>query len=145
MGQGVVTKKTIALPEEAEEFREDVRQFVDEYRGLPENEQRKAISDSGYLVPHWPKPWGRDAGPIEQLVIEQEFKGVKRPDLSISGWNTLTIAQNGNEEQLKRFVQPSLEGEIEFCQLFSEPGAGSDSGNAYFPNRDIEQAFIASA
>ena len=78
-------------------------------------------------MPHWPKPWGRDAGPIEQLVIEQEFKGVKRPDLSISGWNTLTIAQNGNEEQLKRFVRPSLEGEIEFCQLFSEPGAGSDA------------------
>jgi alkylation response protein AidB-like acyl-CoA dehydrogenase len=78
-------------------------------------------------VPHWPKPWGRDAGPIEQLVIEEEFKGVGRPDLSISGWNTLTIAQNGTPEQLERFVPPSLEGKIEFCQLFSEPGAGSDA------------------
>ncbi len=127
LGQGVHTKTTIALPAEAEQYREEVRQFVDQYRSLPEEEKRKAISDSGYLVPHWPRPWGRDAGPIEQLVIEQEFKGVKRPDLSISGWNTLTIAQNGNPEQLERFVRPSLEGEIEFCQLFSEPGAGSDA------------------
>lgn len=127
MSQGVVSKKTIALPDEAEEYRAEVRQFVDVYRALPEGEQRKAISDSGYLVPHWPKPWGRNAGPVEQLVIEQEFKGVKRPDLSISGWNTLTIAQHGNPEQLKRFVRPSLEGDIEFCQLFSEPSAGSDA------------------
>jgi len=127
MGRGVRTKATIELPPEAEAFREDVRSFVEVYRALPEQDKRKAISDSGYLVPHWPKPWGRDAGPIEQLVIEQEFKGVRRPDLSISGWNTLTIAQNGSPEQVERFVRPSLEGEIEFCQLFSEPGAGSDA------------------
>ncbi|MEE3331947.1 MAG: acyl-CoA dehydrogenase [Myxococcota bacterium] len=127
MGEGVRTKTTIALPAEAESHREKVRTFVDEYRALPEDEKRKAISDSGYLVPHWPKPWGRDAGPIEQLVIEQEFQGVRRPDLSISGWNTLTIAQHGSPEQVERFVRPSLEGEIEFCQLFSEPGAGSDA------------------
>ncbi|MBW2668158.1 MAG: acyl-CoA dehydrogenase, partial [Deltaproteobacteria bacterium] len=127
MGKGVRTKTTIALPAEAEEYREEVRNFVDEYRALPEEDKRKAISDSGYLVPHWPRPWGRDAGPIEQLVIEQEFMGVRRPDLSISGWNTLTIAQHGNPEQVERFVRPSLEGEIEFCQLFSEPNAGSDA------------------
>jgi len=127
MGHGVRTKTTIELPPEAEAFREDVRSFVEVYRALPEQDKRKAISDSGYLVPHWPKPWGRDAGPIEQLVIEQEFAGVRRPDLSISGWNTLTIAQNGSPEQVERFVRSSLEGEIEFCQLFSEPGAGSDA------------------
>jgi alkylation response protein AidB-like acyl-CoA dehydrogenase len=127
MGRGIRTRTTIELPAEAEAFREDVRSFVDVYRALPEQDKRKAISDSGYLVPHWPKPWGRDAGPIEQLVIEQEFKGVRRPDLSISGWNTLTIAQNGSPEQVERFVRSSLEGDIEFCQLFSEPSAGSDA------------------
>ena len=77
-------------------------------------------------------PTGRSPGaatrcPIEQLVIEEEFKGVRRPDLSISGWNTLTIAQHGSPEQVERFIRPSLEGRIEFCQLFSEPGAGSDA------------------
>ncbi len=52
---------------------------------------------------------------------------MRRPDLSISGWNTLTIAQHGSPAQVERFVRPSLDGEIEFCQLFSEPGAGSDA------------------
>src|SRR5206468_10120314 len=95
----------------------------------PDDRKRKALSDSGYLVPHWPRPWGREAGAVEQLVIDQEFKAalVRRPELGISGWNTLTIAQHGSEEQVARFVRPSLEGEIEFCQLFSEPNAGSDA------------------
>ncbi len=127
LGRGVRTKATIDLPPEADAFREEVRAFVDRYRALPDEDKRKALSDSGYLVPHWPRPWGRDAGPIEQLVIEEEFAGVRRPDLGISAWNTLTIAQHGSPEQLKRFVRPSLEGELEFCQLFSEPGAGSDA------------------
>jgi alkylation response protein AidB-like acyl-CoA dehydrogenase len=127
MARGARTKRTIQLPPEAEAFRSEVRAFVDDYERLPEASKRKALSDSGYLVPHWPKPWGRDAGPIEQLVIEEAFAGVRRPDLGISGWNTLTIAQHGSPEQVERFVRPGLEGGIEFCQLFSEPGAGSDA------------------
>jgi alkylation response protein AidB-like acyl-CoA dehydrogenase len=127
MGRGVRTKATIELPAEADAFRAEVRTFVEHYRAIPKEQRRKALCDSGYLVPHWPKPWGRDAGPVEQLVIEEEFAGVRRPDLSISAWNTLTIAQHGTPEQLDRFVRPSLLGEIEFCQLFSEPGAGSDA------------------
>jgi alkylation response protein AidB-like acyl-CoA dehydrogenase len=127
MARGVRTKATIALPPEAEAFREEARAVALQYKALPKEASRKALSDSGYLVPHWPKPWGRDAGPIEQLVIEEEFKGVRRPDLGISGWNTLTIAQHGTPAQVERFVRPSLEGEIEFCQLFSEPNAGSDA------------------
>jgi len=127
MGQGVRTKVTVELPAEAEGFRQEARTFVARYRALPEEERRKALFESGYLVPHWPRPWGRAAGPVEQLVIEEEFAGVRRPDLSVSAWNTLTIAQHGSPEQLERFVRPSLLGEIEFCQLFSEPGAGSDA------------------
>jgi alkylation response protein AidB-like acyl-CoA dehydrogenase len=127
--EGVRRSYAIDLPPEAEAFRTDVRDFIAHYTALPDDQKRKALSDSGYLVPHWPKPWGREAGAIEQLVIDQEFHaaGVRRPELGISGWNTLTIAQHGSEEQLARFVRPSLEGEIEFCQLFSEPNAGSDA------------------
>jgi hypothetical protein len=125
--RGVRTRVNVALPPEAEAFREQARAVVEQVEDLPKEALRKALSDSGYLVPHWPKPWGRDAGPIEQLVIEEEFKSVRRPDLSISGWNTLTIAQHGSPAQVERFVPPSLEGAIEFCQLFSEPGAGSDA------------------
>jgi alkylation response protein AidB-like acyl-CoA dehydrogenase len=127
--QGVRRSDAIDLPPEAEAFRAEVREFIARYAALPDDRKRKALSDSGYLVPHWPKPWGREAGAIEQLVIDQEFKAahVRRPELGISGWNTLTIAQHGSEEQVARFVRPSLEGEIEFCQLFSEPNAGSDA------------------
>jgi alkylation response protein AidB-like acyl-CoA dehydrogenase len=127
MGEGIRTRDTIELPPEADAFRDEARAFVERYRALPKDEKRQALCDSGYLVPHWPRPWGRDAGPIEQLVIEEAFAGVRRPDLGISAWNTLTIAQHGSPEQLERFVRPSLEGAIEFCQLFSEPGAGSDA------------------
>ncbi len=127
IARGARTRVTVALPPEAEGFRAEAREFVARYEGLPKEARRKALSESGYLVPHWPEPWGRDAGPVEQLVIEEEFAGHRRPDLSISGWNTLTIAQHGSPEQVERFVRPSLEGEIEFCQLFSEPGAGSDA------------------
>jgi len=127
MGEGVRTKATLALPAEADAYREEARAFVARYEALPRQEQREALCDSGYLVPHWPRPWGRDAGPIEQLVIEEEFASVPRPDLAVSAWNTLTIAQHGSAEQIERFVRPSLLGEIEFCQLFSEPAAGSDA------------------
>jgi alkylation response protein AidB-like acyl-CoA dehydrogenase len=124
---GVSRSYAIELPPEAEAFRSEARAFVAKYRALPDAQKRKALADSGYLVPHWPKPWGRNAGTIEQLVIDQEFAGVPRPELGISGWNTLTIAQHGNPEQIARWVRPSLEGELEFCQLFSEPNAGSDA------------------
>ena len=127
MARGVRTKAAIELPPEAEAYREDARAVAKQVAGLSKDAKRKALSDSGYLVPHWPKPWGREAGPVEQLAIEEEFKRVGRPDLSISGWNTLTIAQHGNPDQVERFVRPSLEGKIEFCQLFSEPNAGSDA------------------
>jgi len=127
MSSGVKTRKSIELPPEADRFRAHARAFVERYQQLPKEDRRRELVDSGYLMPHWPQPWGRDAGPIEQLVIEEEFRGVRRPDLSISGWNTLTISQHGNDEQLERFVRPSLLGEISFCQLFSEPAAGSDA------------------
>ncbi|MCH2169921.1 acyl-CoA dehydrogenase [Myxococcota bacterium] len=124
---GVRREFTLELPPEAEAIRVEVREFVESYKNLPEDQKRKALSDSGYLMPHWPKPWGREADAVEQLVIDQEFEGVGRTNLGISGWNTLTIAQHGTKEQVERWVRPSMEGEIEFCQLFSEPNAGSDA------------------
>src|SRR5207248_1247653 len=74
-------------------------------------------------------PWGRDAGAIEQLVIEQEFAaaGVKRPAYGITGWVILTLIQHGNDDQVKRWVPSALTQEVIWCQLFSEPDAGSDA------------------
>ena len=85
--------------------------------------------ETGYVMPHWPKPWGRDAGAVEQLVIEQEFAaaGVARPQYSITGWVILTLIQHATEDQVARWVLPALRQEVIWCQLFSEPDAGSDA------------------
>ncbi|MGV0656364.1 acyl-CoA dehydrogenase [Mycolicibacterium thermoresistibile] len=115
------------LPAEAEKYREQAREAVATLRSLPADKQRDFLVDSGYLVPHWPKPWGRAADVLEQLVIEEEFSDVERPDLGITGWVTLTIAQAGTDDQRERWVEPVLRGQEMWCQLFSEPGAGSDA------------------
>jgi alkylation response protein AidB-like acyl-CoA dehydrogenase len=105
-----------------------VRERVGQIAALPSAERRQALVDAGYLAPHWPKPYGLGAGAVEQLVIDQELAhaGVARPDLVIAGWAVPTILQFGTPEQIDRFVLPTLRGELIWCQLFSEPGAGSD-------------------
>ena len=108
-------------------LREEVQAFVST---LPEDpkQRRTAIADAGFQTPHWPAPWGRNATAVEQLVIDQEFAaaGVQRADLVIGGWAAPTIVAHGTPEQAERFVRPTLHGDIVWCQLFSEPGAGSD-------------------
>ncbi|MDT5302219.1 MAG: hypothetical protein QOG79_5461 [Mycobacterium sp.] len=118
---------SFTLPDEAEEYRKPARDAVTTWKSLPAEQQRDFLVDSGYLVPHWPKPWGRGAGVLEQLVIEEEFENVERADMGITGWVTLTIAQAGNDDQRERWVEPVLRGQVMWCQLFSEPGAGSDA------------------
>ncbi len=80
-------------------------------------------------MPHWPKPWGRAAGAIEQLLVDEEFAaaGVKRPDYGITGWVILTLIQHGTPSQIERFVEKALRKDEIWCQLFSEPSAGSDA------------------
>jgi alkylation response protein AidB-like acyl-CoA dehydrogenase len=125
--RGLAHGASFALPEEAEVHRAAAREAVTTVQSLPAEKQRDFLVDSGYLVPHWPKPWGREADVLEQLVIEEEFKHVPRPDMGITGWVTLTIAQAGNDDQRERWVEPVLRGQVMWCQLFSEPGAGSDA------------------
>src|SRR4029077_21028990 len=118
---------TFTLPTEADAYRSQAREAVAHLQSLPEDKQRDFLVDSGYLVPHWPNPWGRAADVLEQLVIEEEFTGVERPDMGITGWVALTIAQAGTDDQRERWVEPVLRGQVMWCQLFSEPGAGSDA------------------
>ncbi|WAH97706.1 acyl-CoA dehydrogenase [Arthrobacter sp. MMS18-M83] len=120
-------KFTLDLPEEAEEFRASSRAFLASYRSTPESERRELLASSGYQVPHWPPPFGRGAGAIEQLVIEEELVDVELPNLGIGGWVLLTLVQQANPEQIERWIPASLRGEHQWCQLFSEPGAGSDA------------------
>ncbi len=126
---GVVRSKAVELPPEAEAIRDEVRAFAESIKGLPSGEQRSKLIETGYVMPHWPKPWGREAGAVEQLVIEEEFDraGVKRPGYGITGWVILTLIQYGTEDQVARWVPPALNQEVIWCQLFSEPDAGSDA------------------
>jgi 3-oxochol-4-en-24-oyl-CoA dehydrogenase len=124
---GVERRFTVDLPPEAEAFRADAKAAVAKLSSLDADRQRAYLVESGYLVPHWPKPFGRAAGPIEQLVIEEEFENVDVPNLGITGWNILTILQHGTEDQIARWVDNALRGKEAWCQLFSEPDAGSDA------------------
>jgi 3-oxochol-4-en-24-oyl-CoA dehydrogenase len=124
---GTAHGASFTLPPEADDYRQQARDAVAKLQSLPTEQQRDFLVDSGYLVPHWPKPWGRQADAVEQLVIEEEFAGIGVPDLGITGWVILTIAQAGTEDQRERWVEPVLRGNEMWCQLFSEPGAGSDA------------------
>ena len=96
--------------------------------GLPAAQQRLALADSGYAAPAWPPPYGLAASPAALLVIDDELgkAGVSRPDLVIGGWAIPAILSHGTKAQAERFAGPTLRGELSWCQLFSEPEAGSD-------------------
>ncbi len=127
IASGVTRPYGVDLPQEAERFRTDAAQSASWAAQLPPVDRRRYLAETGYLSPHWPQPWGRAAGPAEQLVIEEEFRGVDLPTLGITGWNILTIIQAGSTEQQQRWVPAALAGTEEWCQLFSEPAAGSDA------------------
>jgi alkylation response protein AidB-like acyl-CoA dehydrogenase len=118
----------IELPAEAERHRAGAAAAADAIADLEPGAQRSALADGGWLVPHWPAPWGRDAGPVEQLVIDEELKRVRvrRPHLQVGAWVLPTLIVHGTADQQERFVGATLRGEVAWCQLFSEPGAGSD-------------------
>jgi alkylation response protein AidB-like acyl-CoA dehydrogenase len=113
------------LPPEDDPRRSEVRAWLGEHP----NPSGRELADSGYVVPHWPKPWGLDADPLTQLVIEDELKRAKvqKPINPIgTGHCGPILVMHGTEEQKQRFIPPMLSGDEIWCQLFSEPGAGSD-------------------
>ena len=89
----------------------------------------RELAEAGYVAPHWPAPWGIEADPVHQLIIDDELRRarVRRPNNPIGiGWAGPTILYAGTPEQQQRYLTPLLSGEEFWCQLFSEPGAGSD-------------------
>ena len=92
----------------------------------------RQLAEAGLVAPHWPKPWGLDADPIHQLIIDDELAktGVRRPTNPIGiGWAGPTLLYAGTEAQKEQHLFPLLSGEEFWCQLFSEPGSGSDLAN----------------
>jgi len=89
----------------------------------------RELAQAGYVAPHWPVPWGLGADPVTQLVLDEEMRSARvRPPFNPIGigWAGPTLLHAGSEEQKQRYLPPLLSGEEIWCQLFSEPGAGSD-------------------
>ncbi len=118
----------IDLDPETEKLRAEIRAEVEALKAIPRDERKTAIAEGGWVQPHLPKPWGRSRPPIEQIIIAQEFATglVKRPQMGIAAWLIPSIVAFGTDEQKQRFLPPTFRGEMIWCQLFSEPGAGSD-------------------
>jgi alkylation response protein AidB-like acyl-CoA dehydrogenase len=122
---------TRTLPPEAERYREEVRAFLDEHapRGRYPADWNRRLADAGLVAPHWPRPWGLDAGPLQQLAIDEVLRaaGAPRPLNPIGiGWAGPTLLVAGTATQHARLLPGILDGSEIWCQLFSEPGAGSD-------------------
>ena len=126
---GLKRANSLDLPPEAEKMRAEIRAEAKRIAAMDEKAQLDELIATGYVMPHWPKPWGRAAGAVEQLLVEEEFAaaGVQRPDYGITGWVILTLIQHGTPSQIERFVEKALRKDEIWCQLFSEPSAGSDA------------------
>jgi alkylation response protein AidB-like acyl-CoA dehydrogenase len=89
----------------------------------------QVLARAGFVAPHWPAPWGLDADPNEQLAIDEVMRelAVPRPLNPIGiGWAGPTLLVAGTEHQQQEWLPGILDGSALWCQLFSEPGAGSD-------------------
>ncbi|ANN16547.1 acyl-CoA dehydrogenase [Amycolatopsis orientalis] len=121
-----------------------LRDLVGEIAALPEPARRVALADNGLLAPHWPSPYGRGATAAEQLRIDAALDraGVRRPDLVIGAWAVPTLLEHGSPAQRERFAAPTLRGEITWCQLFSEPEAGSDLASLRTTARRVDGGWL---
>ncbi|MEI7544716.1 MAG: acyl-CoA dehydrogenase [Mycobacteriaceae bacterium] len=127
--KGIARANSLDLPAGSDELRTEIRAEAQRIAALDEKAQLDELIATGYLMPHWPKPWGLAAGAVEQLLCEEEFAAadVKKPDYGITGWVILTLIQHGTPSQIERFVEKALRQDEIWCQLFSEPSAGSDA------------------
>jgi alkylation response protein AidB-like acyl-CoA dehydrogenase len=104
---------------------------VDEARLVGEAKAwQRTLFEHGWAAILWPKEWGgRGLGPVEQIIWNQELAraGLGESIFVVGiGMAGPTIVAHGSDAQKRRFLPPLLAGEEVWCQLFSEPGAGSD-------------------
>jgi len=100
------------------------------------------LSDAGYVGVTWPEAFGGPGGtPAQAVIVDQELEaaGIAGPfDFIGIGMIGPTIMTHGSPQQQERFLVPLRRGEEFWCQLLSEPGAGSDLANVQ--TRAREQA-----
>jgi alkylation response protein AidB-like acyl-CoA dehydrogenase len=127
-GRGVRRALTAELPDEADRWRTDLAPIVEALGEAAPGQRRALLVEAGLCAPNWPRPWGRDATAVEQVVIDELLAEahIERPHIAVGAWALPAIIAYGSEDQCARWVRPTLMGDITWCQLFSEPGAGSD-------------------
>jgi alkylation response protein AidB-like acyl-CoA dehydrogenase len=120
--------KALELPGLDDPRRREVHEWL---RAHPRPSGRE-LAEAGLVAPHWPKPYGLDADPVHQLVIDEELRAarVQRP-VNPMGLNLVgpTIIHWGTDEQKRRYLPRILTADEVWAQGFSEPGAGSDLAN----------------
>lgn len=116
----------VRLPAEDDPRRHEVRDWI---ARNPEPSP-VALYEAGYMVPHFPPPYGRSAEPAEVLIIDEELRhaGIERPPNAqlVRGYVGPLILQAGTPHQIEKYLRRMLTTEDRWCQLFSEPEAGSD-------------------
>lgn len=97
-------------------------------------EWRERLVNSGWGAPGWPTSlFGRGLEPALTSVVEDEMRRAGAVGVARSGTRNLavqTLLAHGSEEQKRQFLRPTMTGEYSWCQLFSEPGSGSDLAGA---------------
>ncbi|MGW4473659.1 acyl-CoA dehydrogenase [Nonomuraea sp. NPDC004354] len=143
---GVRRPMEIALPDSAAALRSSIAAEIAEIAALDGVEQRRALAAAGFVMPHLPRPWGRDAAPLEQILVQQELKAakVRTPNMIIGAWVVPSVVAYGTREQQERFLPATLSGELIWCQLFSEPGAGSDLASLQMKATRVEGGWALS-
>jgi alkylation response protein AidB-like acyl-CoA dehydrogenase len=110
----------------------------------PLREWRERLADSGWGCPTWPRAWfGRGLDRAQAAIVDEEFARVGAVGTATGAAMTLaapTILEHGPDDLRARLLRPILTGEDRWCQLFSEPGNGSDlAGLATRAERDGDE------
>lgn len=119
----------------AENYPVEVRRAQNEKRELNREEQlmwQKVLARKGWAAPHWPVEWGGvDWSPTQRFIFNEELARAETFGLVPFGLVMLApiLWTYGSEEQKRRFLPAIYNGDIWFCQGYSEPGAGSDLAN----------------
>jgi alkylation response protein AidB-like acyl-CoA dehydrogenase len=126
---GAARPLSLDLGPQAEPVRARIRQELTAIASAEDDSgHAERLAAGGWVTPHLPRPWGRAASPLEQIVIAEELAQarLRPPGLGIGAWVVPALIQYGTPQQQERFLPATLRGQIVWCQLFSEPGAGSD-------------------
>jgi alkylation response protein AidB-like acyl-CoA dehydrogenase len=135
---------------EAEAFRRELREFLERHRERAPHggqilaggtrapallEWQRLLIEHGYAARTIPKEYGGYGAapdPLVRIILDEEFAragvssgiGGQGPDMLVP-----TLLEHGSEEQKRRWIPPTIRGEVVWCQGYSEPNAGSDLAN----------------